>query len=228
MASPSKPGKQRLPHRESTELRDLELVIRAEEMQVLGELESDASLQAKCQKLRQRADEIITSNDRASVMIEELDRRVDELRKHPNAGTLQSELSSVVQDLSIAHNKLQRVESSKAEAMRKLEEAEGILANVTTLGTSRDTTVCHALNGLANTKLLHASGEPLKPEMFEQLRAVTLATQDLSVSHSNARARMEHCLRAAGRLLNELQSVDLSSTWDTVHKLEEQAGLTHL
>eukprot|EP00045_Choanoeca_perplexa_P000934 m.17001 g.17001 ORF g.17001 m.17001 type:complete len:227 (+) comp10629_c0_seq1:161-841(+) len=221
-------GRKALPRKESTELHDLELVIRAEELQVLGELESDASLQAKCQELRSRANEIISTNDRASVMIQELDRRVDALRKHPNAHMIQSRLSSVVQDLSIAHNKLHRVESAKKEALLKLEEAESILSSVTTLGTSRDTTVCHALNGLANTKLLHASGEALKPEMFEQLRAVTLATQDLSVSHSNARARMEHCLRAAGRQLAELQSVDLSATWDEVQAMEEEAGLTHL
>ena len=114
------------------------------------------------------------------------------------------------------------------QCMASLAEAEQLSHSVEDLGTYRDTTVCHALNGLANTKILHASGEQLKPEarwgefvppqcalarqyastprpplrpaalrrarvgmqMFEQLRAVTMATQDLSVSHSNARARM--------------------------------------
>ena len=38
-------------------------------------------------------------------------------------------------------------------------------------------------------------------QMFEQLRAVTLATQDLSVSHSNARARMvQHAVPFPPRL----------------------------
>jgi len=140
-------------------------------------------------------------------MIQELDRRVDALRKASSSGHRPA--TAVLNNCSLAsqcskhtvpvvkrgarpiHRAQQAPPSRKRQergsgslhqsprslrvpaqspcvspqALLKLQEAETILASVTSLGTSRDTTVCHALNGLANTKLLHASGEPLKPEV---------------------------------------------------------------
>lgn len=46
-----------------------------------------------------------------------------------------------------------------------LQEAERHLSAINQLGANRDNTVCHALNGLANTKVLRATGERIKPEV---------------------------------------------------------------
>lgn len=77
----------------------------------------------------------------------------------------QSTVATALQDLSRAGTALTRMQRSKVEALAKLEEAGGISTKLSSLGTHRDTVMLHALNGLANTKTLYASGAPLSHEV---------------------------------------------------------------
>ena len=74
-------------------------------------------------------------------------------------------LSVALQKLSSAQAALERMKKSKEEALAKLGEAAAISTNLTSLGTHRDAVMLHALNGLANTKALYASGERLSIEV---------------------------------------------------------------
>ena len=48
----------------------------------------------------------------------------------------------------------------------------------------------------------------LRVQVFDKLRAVTSETQSLSVSHTNVRVRLGHCLRVATRLMADVEPVE--------------------
>ncbi|EDQ86487.1 uncharacterized protein MONBRDRAFT_10814 [Monosiga brevicollis MX1] len=134
-------GVRGMDRRESSELRDIELQVRAEELQIMEQSQS------------------------VLAQIEDYNARLQHLLAHPAMRTEQDVIGRCQRQVAMASSKLHRMRGRREEVTSKLDEAEQLAGSVRSLGTSRDTTVCHALNGLANTKLLYAAGEQLKPEV---------------------------------------------------------------
>lgn len=107
--------------------------------------------------------------------------------------------------IDTARTRCEGGKGSTAELLTALSEADRLGGDLSRVAHERDLAILHALNGLANAKVLAARGEPVQEEaLSEHLQHIVKGTDDLSVPHSNARTRRSFCLSAVARLLQGL------------------------
>eukprot|EP00049_Salpingoeca_infusionum_P006067 m.100833 g.100833 ORF g.100833 m.100833 type:complete len:221 (-) comp13184_c0_seq6:319-981(-) len=216
-------GKRKHIRRVSSEIRLLESELRETESSVSAELQSDEAEALQRAKLQERATQAFRQHEEAKACLGEMNKRIPSLvRRKDLSDDQQTQLSKIVQGASVAANRLLRIDDAKSQILKQLEDAHALCDSLKDLGSYRDHTVLHALNGLANTKTKHASGVPLEPEVFDQLRAVAHETMDLSVSHNNTRVRLHHCLRVVSTMLLDLDTVKIDVIEQQLAELEEQ------
>eukprot|EP00049_Salpingoeca_infusionum_P006066 m.100827 g.100827 ORF g.100827 m.100827 type:complete len:205 (-) comp13184_c0_seq4:149-763(-) len=147
-------GKRKHIRRVSSEIRLLESELRETESSVSAELQSDEAEALQRAKLQERATQAFRQHEEAKACLGEMNKRIPSLvRRKDLSDDQQTQLSKIVQGASVAANRLLRIDDAKSQILKQLEDAHALCDSLKDLGSYRDHTVLHALNGLANTKV---------------------------------------------------------------------------